>query len=480
MSTEAHSQYEAVIGLEIHAQLLTETKMFCTCANAFGSGDNANTCPTCLGMPGALPVLNKKAVEFSVRTGLALNCQIEETSVFARKNYFYPDLPKGYQISQYDQPLCKEGFVEFFLGEEKKRVRIERAHMEEDAGKSQHQDQDTLVNYNRSSVPLLEIVSGPDMRSAKEAAEYARAVRSILQYIGVCDGNLEEGSMRCDCNVSVRKWGAEKLGTKVELKNINSFRFIEKAIEYEIERQIDAIESGEKIIQETRLYDSDKNRTFSMRTKEEAQDYRYFPEPDLLPVRVSPMWIEDIKSHLPELPLQRFERFVREYGLPEYDSQILTQSKDMAGYFEVVAKVSKNPKASSNWIMVELLRCLNEEKKEIVDSPVSSQNMAELIASIDSGKISGKIAKTVFEEMYKTSEAPEKIIKEKGLAQVSDSGSIEKWIDQIIESNPGQVSQYRSGKDKLFGFFVGQVMKVSKGQANPELVNELLLKKLKE
>lgn len=472
-------KYEVVIGLEIHAQLLTKSKLFCSCSTEFGRGDNENTCPVCTGMPGTLPTLNKDALLFSIRTGLALNCKIAEKSVFARKNYFYPDLPKGYQISQYDQPLCQEGFVEFFMDGKKKRVRIERAHMEEDAGKSQHMANDTLVNLNRSTVPLLEIVSGPDMRSAKEAADYARMVRSILQYIEVCDGNLDEGSMRCDCNVSVRPWGQEKFGTKVELKNINSFRFIEKAIQYEIERQIDLVETGEKISQETRLYDADKNRTFSMRSKEEAHDYRYFPEPDLLPVRVSPVWIEEIKHSLPELPLQRLERFISEYSLPPYDAQIMTQSKTMAEYYESVAKKSKNPKAASNWIMTELLRELNEAKTEIENSPVSSADLAALIQMIDAGKISGKIGKTVFEEMFASKKSPDQIVQEKGLAQVSDSSSIETWVDDVIKANAGQVEQYRGGKDKLFGFFVGQVMKVSKGQANPDLVNQLLIKKLK-
>jgi aspartyl-tRNA(Asn)/glutamyl-tRNA(Gln) amidotransferase subunit B len=475
----SNSNYEAVIGLEIHAQLQTKSKLFCSCSAQYGAMDNENTCPVCIGLPGALPVLNKQAVALSIKTGLALNCHVNEKSTFSRKNYFYPDLPKGYQISQYDEPICQKGHVEFLLDGVKRKIFIERAHMEEDAGKSNHSAADTLVNLNRSSVPLLEIVSGPDMRSAKEAAEYARAVRAILQYIEVCDGNLEEGSMRCDCNVSVRKKGDPKLGTRVELKNINSFRFIEKAIEYEIDRQIDLVEAGEKITQETRLYDSDKNRTFSMRSKEEAQDYRYFPEPDLLPVRVSPVWVEEIKRTMPELPLQRLERFQNDFGLPEYDANILTQSKQMASYYEVAAKLSKNPKAASNWIMVELLRELNNAKLEIGQSPVTAENIAKMILMIDAGKISGKIAKTVFEEMFATKKSAEEIVKEKGLVQVSDEGSLVKWIDEVIAANAGQVEQYRSGKDKLFGFFVGQVMKVSKGQANPDLVNQLLLKKLK-
>ncbi len=473
------SKFEAVIGLEIHAQLLTKSKLFCGCPTDFGLADNESTCPVCTGMPGSLPVLNRRALELSIRTGLALGCHIREKSVFARKNYFYPDSPKGYQISQYEEPLCEKGRVSFLVGDQMKSVGITRAHMEEDAGKSTHVGNETLVNLNRSSVPLLEIVSDPDMRTPNEAAEYARAVRAILQYIGVCDGNLEEGSMRCDCNVSVRERGATKFGTKVELKNINSFRFVEKAIEYEIARQIDAIESGEKIIQETRLYDSDKNRTFSMRTKEEAQDYRYFPDPDLLSVQVSPHLIQEIQGALPELPLDREKRFQSEYGLPQYDAHILTSTRAMAEYFEKVAKLSKNPKSASNWIMTELTRELNEAKKEIEQSPVSSESLAQLILLIDSGTVSGKIAKTVFSEMFSTQKDPASIVKEKGLVQVLDSGAVETWVDQVIDKNPSQVAEFRSGKEKLFGFFVGQVMKVSQGKANPELVNQLLMKKLK-
>jgi len=476
----SNARYEAVIGLEIHAQLLTESKLFCSCSTKFGALDNENTCPVCLGLPGALPVLNKKAVELGIRTGIALNCGINEKSTFARKNYFYPDLPKGYQISQYDEAMCTKGNVEFLLDGRRVNINIERAHMEEDAGKSTHEGNETLINLNRSGVPLMEIVSGPDMRSAREAAEYARTVRSILQYIDVCDGNLEEGSMRCDCNVSVRIKGSTKLGTKVELKNINSFRFIEKAIEFEIERQIDQLEAGGKIVQETRLYDPDKNRTYSMRTKEEAQDYRYFPDPDLLALRVSPVWVDEIKRTMPELPLRRMRRFVSEYKIPEYDASILTETRAMADFFESAAKECGNPKATSNWIMVELLRELKKSNLEIEKSPVSAPALAKLIKLVDSGKISGKIAKSVFEEMFTSQKDSETIISEKGYIQVSDESSIEAWVNQIIESNPDQVQQFRSGKEKLFGYFVGQVMKASKGQANPDLVNQLLVKKLKQ
>ena len=473
------SAYEAVIGLEIHAQLLTQTKLFCGCSAVFGGSDNENTCPVCTGLPGALPVLNRKALELSVRTGLALGCTINPFSVFARKNYFYPDLPKGYQISQYEEPLCSKGFVEFFLDGKKQRVGITRAHMEEDAGKSLHQGDATLIDLNRSSVPLLEIVSEPDMRSPAEAAEYARAIRSILLYSGVCDGNLEEGSMRCDCNVSVRRRGDSKFGTKVELKNINSFRFIEKAIEFEIQRQISLIETNQPILQETRLYDPDKNRTFSMRSKEEAHDYRYFPDPDLLEVRAPTPWVEDIRRTLPEMPLARNERFQREFELPAYDATILTSSREMADYFEMAAEKSNNPKAASNWIMTEVLREINERKVSVSACPVRAEHLGELIQMIDGGLISGKIAKTIFSQMMSTGRDPQALVAEQGLSQVSDEKQIQAWVDQIMTANPKQVDEYRSGREKVFGFFVGQVMRLSKGQANPEMVNQMLVRSLK-
>lgn len=475
----AYSDYETVIGLEIHAQFLTNSKLFCRCSARFGGGDNENTCPVCTGMPGALPVLNERVVEFAVKTGLALNCKVNTKSTFSRKNYFYPDLPKGYQISQFDEPICGNGHIEFIIDGEKRRIGITRAHIEEDAGKSTHHGEFTLVNLNRSSVPLLEIVSEPDMRSPQEAAEYARNVRAVLRYLGVCDGNLEEGSMRCDCNVSVRKKGETKLGTRTELKNINSFRFIEKAIQYEIERQIDSIEAGQPIVQETRLYDSTKNKTFSMRSKEEAHDYRYFPEPDLIPLKVDEAYIAKIKENLPELPINRANRFKSEYNIPEYDAQILTLEKEMADYYEGVVKVSKNPKLASNWIMSELLRELNNSKKEIADCPIKAEDLGQMIAMIDKGTISGKIAKTVFAEMYATGKNPEEIVKSQGLTQITDTGAIEKIIDEVMAANPAQLNDYRSGKDKLFGFFVGQAMKASKGQASPEMLNDLLKKKLK-
>jgi aspartyl-tRNA(Asn)/glutamyl-tRNA(Gln) amidotransferase subunit B len=474
-----YNDYEAVIGLEIHAQLATKSKLFATASTEFGNGDNDQVTPVCAGMPGTLPVLNRAAVELAIKTGLALNCRVNTRSVFSRKQYFYPDLPKGYQISQYDLPICSEGYVEFFLNGEKRRVNLQRAHLEEDAGKSTHHGDYTLVNLNRAGIPLLEIVSGPEMHSAAEAAEYARAVRQILRYMEVCDGNLEEGSMRCDCNVSVRKKGETKLGTRTELKNINSFKFIEKAIEYEIQRQIDCIEIGDPIVQETRLYDSAKNKTFSMRSKEEAQDYRYFPDPDQLPVRFEQSFIDKIKSEMPEQPMARLNRFQNEYGITEYDATLLTQEKDMSDYFESVVKNGGNPKLAANWVMAELLRELNDNKVSVQKSPISSKHLAELIQLIEKGTISGKMAKQVFAEMWTSSTAPAELINKLGLSQITDEGAIAKIIEDVMSQNQGQVEQYRAGKEKVFGFFVGQVMKLSKGQANPDAVNKLLKEKLK-
>ncbi|MFN8944178.1 MAG: Asp-tRNA(Asn)/Glu-tRNA(Gln) amidotransferase subunit GatB [Pseudobdellovibrionaceae bacterium] len=470
--------YESVIGLEVHVQLKTKSKVFCGDSTVFDAGDNENASPISCGMPGTLPVLNKTAVEMSIKTGLALGCDIRRKSVFSRKNYFYPDLPKGYQISQYDLPLCENGSLTILLDGVEKTIRIERAHMEEDAGKSNHHGDYTLVNYNRAGIPLLEIVSGPDMRSAQEAAQYARTMRQVVRYLDVCDGNLEEGSLRCDCNVSVRKIGAPKFGTKVELKNINSFRFIEKAIEYEIERQIDAIERGEKIVQETRLYDPDKNRTFSMRTKEDAQDYRYFPDPDLLPLQIAEAQIEQIRKTLPELPAARTKRFQTAFGLPLYDADVLTSEKEFADYFEKTALVSKNPKAASNWIMSDLMRELNENKLDVTRSPISPQMLGEMILLIDQGTISGKMAKTVFVEMWKSGKDPASIVKEKGLVQITDTAAIEKIIDEVLVANPTEVAAFRGGKTKLMGFFVGAAMKATKGQASPEMVNKILAQKL--
>ncbi len=475
----SYGNWEPVIGLEIHAQLMTDSKMFAPESAAYGGADNEYTSPISLGMPGALPSINHRAVEFSIRIGLALNCRINPHSVFARKNYFYPDLPKGYQISQFDQPLCEKGFLDVFIDGKAKRIGITRAHMEEDAGKSTHHGDYSLINLNRAGVPLLEIVSEPDIASAQEAAEYARSVRNILRYLEVCDGNLEEGSMRCDCNVSVRKKGDTKLGTRTEIKNVNSFRFVEKAIDYEIQRQIASIESGERIVQETRLYDSTKNRTFTMRSKEEAHDYRYFPDPDLLPLVFDSSWTDQIRAKLPELPREKATRFQTQYGLPEYDALVLTQERGVSEYFEAVAKICGNAKAASNWVMVELMRELKETDKSIEAQPIKSNQLGDLILLIDKGTISGKIAKSVFAEMWASGGNPADIIKAKGLVQISDTGALEKIIADVIAASPGQVAEYRSGKEKLFGFFVGQVMKASKGQANPDLVNQILKEKLK-
>lgn len=475
----SYNDYEPVIGLEIHAQLRTQSKLFCSCSATYGGADNENTCPVCTAQPGALPVLNKMAVEFGIKTGLALNCEVKLDSILSRKQYFYPDSPSGYQISQYDKPINEKGFVEFVLNGERRRIGVTRAHMEADAGKSTHVGEYSLINLNRAGVPLMEIVSDPEIRSPQEAAEYARTVRQILRYLEVCDGNLEEGSLRCDCNVSVRKKGATKFGTRVEIKNINSFRFVEKAIEFEIHRQIDCLESGEKINQETRLYDPDKNRTFVMRSKEEAEDYRYFPDPDLLPLKLTLDQIALVRSSMPELPLNRAQRFIDDYKLPEYDAFFLTGEREISDYFEAAVKVSGNPKAVSNWVMSDLIRELNENKKTVTESPISSENLGKMIIEIDKGTISGKIAKSVFAEMWQSGKDPQTIIKEKGLVQITDTSAITKIIDETIAANPAQLADYRSGKEKLFGFFVGQVMKASKGQASPEMVNDLLKQKLK-
>lgn len=481
MSTNpSYRGFEAVIGIEVHVQLKTESKIFSADATTFDSADNENTSPISVGMPGTLPVLNKKAVEYAIKTGLALGCNIRKKSVFSRKNYFYPDLPKGYQISQYDEPICEKGSIQFEVDGQTKKVGITRAHLEEDAGKSTHFGQYTLINYNRAGIPLLEIVSEPEMHSPQEAAEYCRSIRSVVRYLDVCDGNLEEGSLRCDCNVSVRKVGDTKFGTKVELKNINSFRFVEKAIEYEIHRQIDALENSEKIVQETRLYDPDKNRTFTMRTKEDAQDYRYFPDPDLLPIIVTDSQLAQIKSELPELPLTRAARFVKDMQLSTNDAHLLTEERDLADYFENTGKMCGNYKTAANWILTELLRELNDSKTTINQSKVTAKHLADLISLVDKGTISGKIAKVVFKEIWDTGSTAAEIIASKGLVQVSDPAEIEKIVAEVVAANPEQVAEFKAGKDKVIGFFVGAIMKASKGKANPGLVNEILMKKLKE
>jgi aspartyl-tRNA(Asn)/glutamyl-tRNA(Gln) amidotransferase subunit B len=473
-------KYEAVIGLEVHAQMLTETKVFCGCSTKFGSGPNTQTCEICIGMPGVLPVLNKKALEFAIRTGLATNCTVSSYSRFARKNYFYPDLPKGYQISQYEHPICEHGFIEIVVDGEVRRIGITRIHMEEDAGKNIHEGGGnySFVDLNRAGVPLMEIVSEPDIRSPKEASEYMKKLRAILRYLGVCDGNMEEGSLRCDANVSVRPVGQKEFGTRAEVKNINSFRFVEKAVEYEIKRQIKVIEEGGKIIQETRLWDSAKGITESMRSKEEAHDYRYFPEPDLVPIIADRRWVDEIRAGLPELPGARRGRFVSAYGIPEYDADLLTSEKAVAEWFEEAVKAGAQAKSVSNWMMGDLMRLLNEENKSIEECPLKPGQLAEMLKLVEKGTISGKIAKTVFEDMYRTGKDAGTIVKEKGLVQISDESEIEKAVDEVIAKHPQEAGRFRAGEEKLLGFLVGQVMKSTKGKANPQMLNELLKKKL--
>jgi len=476
--------YETVIGLEVHTQLMTKSKIFCACSTQFGATPNSNTCPVCEGLPGVLPVLNKQVVEFAICTGLATNCKIANYSVFARKNYFYPDLPKAYQISQYELPLAEHGWIDIQVNGTAKRVGITRIHIEEDAGKLLHEypgepaGRYSYVDFNRCGIPLLEIVSEPDMRAPEEAYAYLTNLKNILEYLEVSDCNMEEGSLRCDANVSIRPVGSEKFGTKVELKNMNSFRYVQRALEYEIERQTIVLETGEKVVQETRLWDADKERTFSMRSKEEAHDYRYFPEPDLLPIVIGDEWIQQIKAELPELAAAKRHRFVEDYGLPEYDAEVLTTSKYLAQYYEECVRLYPQPKVVSNWIMGDILRELKQRDADIRQCPVTPKHLSEMLKLVDNGTISGKIAKTVFEEMYTTGKMPEEIVKAKGLVQITDAGQLEVVIDQIIAANPKSTEQYRSGKTQAFGFFVGQVMKATKGKANPQLVNELLKKKL--
>jgi aspartyl-tRNA(Asn)/glutamyl-tRNA(Gln) amidotransferase subunit B len=482
--------YEAVIGLEVHAQLQTNTKIFCGCETAFGEEANTRTCPVCIGMPGVLPVLNRKAVEYIIKTGVATHCTISPVSRFARKNYFYPDLPKGYQISQYELPLCEKGYVEIVVDGTVKRIGLTRIHLEEDAGKNLHTSESgaSLVDLNRAGTPLMEIVSEPDIRTADEAAEYLKKLRSILRYIEVSDADMEKGNFRCDINISLRPVGAKEYGTRAEVKNVNSFKFVQKAIEYEIKRQAQVLDEGGKVVQETRLFDSSKGVTFSMRSKEEAHDYRYFPEPDLVPVVTTREQIESIRKTITELPDAKRERFVQQYNLPEYDAETLTATVAMSGFYESTVAASSAisvsmpdlPKVVSNWTMGELARLLNEDGKEIEAAPIKPQQIAGMLKLIGDGTISTKIAKTVFEEMYRSGKDAETVVKEKGLVQVSDTGAIEQIIADVIKANPAQHADYKGGKDKLFGFFVGQVMKASKGKANPEMVNELLKKKLAE
>ncbi len=478
--------YEAVIGLECHAQLLTNSKLFCSCSTKFGEAPNMNTCPVCLGLPGALPVLNRVAVAMAVRAALGLGCKINTESQWARKNYFYPDLPKGYQISQYDRPLAQHGFVEISVNGTRKKISVQRIHMEEDAGKSLHEgfpdsSRNTYLDFNRSGVPLVEIVTNPDLRSSAEAHEYLSRLKEILEYLEVNDGNMEEGSLRCDANVSVRKAGEQKFGTRTELKNMNSFRFVQKAIDFEVNRQIEVIEGGGRVIQETRLWNSVEEHTVSMRSKEEAHDYRYFPDPDLPLLVLDREWIGTIERSMPELPEARRRRFVEEYALPEYDAGVLATTRALADFFEDTAKLSGQPKTAANWIMGDLLRFYkdsNTDVKDLSHSPVKPMMLAEMISLVEKGTISGKIAKTVMEEMCATGKAPQAIIQEKGLVQISNTSEIEKIVTKVIEENPKPAEQYRQGKTGNFGFFVGQVMKATGGRANPQTVNEILRKRL--
>jgi len=475
-------EYEAIIGLEVHAQLLTESKIFCACSTKFGAPPNTHVCPICMGMPGVLPVLNKRVVEFAIKMALATHCRINRFSIFARKNYFYPDLPKGYQISQYEHPLAEDGWLEIEVNGSKKRIGLIRIHMEEDAGKLIHDPMKPIsyVDFNRTGVPLIEIVSKPDIRTPEEAVAYLKKLRNILRYLEICDGNMEEGSFRCDANVSVRAVGSEQFGVKTELKNMNSFKHVQRALTYEIERQIAILEQGGKIVQETRLWDETRGVTRSMRGKEEAHDYRYFPDPDLVPIVIEDSWIKEIEKTLPELPDAKKERFIKQYNIPSYDAEVLISEKHLANYFEMVVQAGVNPKKASNWILSELLGKLHQEKKDIMQCPIEPKQLASLIQLIDKGTISGKIGKMVFEEMYNTGKDPKQIVEEKGLIQITDETILKKLAREIMAEHPQQVEMYRAGKEKLLGFFVGQMMKKTKGKANPQLANKIFKMLLKE
>ena len=477
------TKYEPVIGLEVHVQLGTKTKIFCSCAVEFGAPPNTLVCPVCLGHPGALPVLSRQAVELAIAAGVALHCTVNPFSRMARKNYFYPDLPKGYQISQYDQPLAEHGYLDVILPEGKKRIGVTRVHMEDDAGKSLHdgfKDSDlfTYVDLNRSGTPLIEIVSEPDMRSPDEAYAYLTEIKQVLEYIGVSSCDMEKGQLRCDANVSVRRRGAEKFGTKAEVKNLNSFRYLKLALEYEIERQVELIESGGKVVQETRLYNVETGRTVGMRSKEQAHDYRYFPEPDLVPVRVSEHWLREVTSRLPELPSDRRDRFVSEYGVREYDAQVLTLTRDVGDYFEAAAKVSADGRTTANWVVGDLMGLLKAADKGITDSPIKAERLGELVALINKGELSGKLAKEILPKMFESGDSAAAIMEREGLKQISDTGALEKMVDEVLAANSKQAEQYKAGKTAVIGFLVGQVMKASRGQANPGTVNEVLKKRL--
>ena len=475
-------KYEVIIGLEVHAELSTKTKIFCSCPTEFGAAPNTHVCPICMAMPGTLPVLNEKVVEYAVKAGLATNCEISRDSKNDRKNYFYPDLPKAYQISQYDKPLCEHGYVEIDTEEGKKKIRLTRIHIEEDAGKLNHDEFSggSLVDLNRAGVPLIEIVSEPDIRSSEEAESYLRKLKSILEYIEVSDCKMQEGSLRADVNVSVRKKGDTKLGTRTEMKNMNSFRSITRAIEYEIDRQIDVIEDGGKVEQETLRWDEVSGKTFSMRDKEDAQDYRYFPDPDLVAIKLSEEYIENIKKTLPELPESRKQRYLEEYKLSEKDANIITASKYLSDLFEGATKICNNPKAVNNWIISDISRILNETEIEPIEIPFDSKQLAKLIILIDKGTISSKLAKKVLVEMFEHPRDPEDIIDEKGWVQISDEGAIKDVVLKILEANPQSVSDYKGGKDKALGYLVGQAMKETRGKANPQMLNKMFLEELKK
>jgi aspartyl-tRNA(Asn)/glutamyl-tRNA(Gln) amidotransferase subunit B len=484
VTPEILAKYEAVIGLEVHVQLATRTKIFCACPTSFGAPPNTNVCPVCLGQPGALPVLNRKVVTYAVQAALALNCQVREESIFARKNYFYPDLPKGYQISQYDKPLGEHGFVDIELeNDSEKRIGVTRVHLEDDAGKSMHEgfrdsESYTYVDLNRCGTPLIEIVSEPDMRSSEEAYAYLAELKLLMEFCGVSTCDMEKGHLRCDANVSVRLRGAEQFGTKAEVKNLNSLRFLKQAIDYEIQRQVGVIESGGRVMQETRLYNPNLGETIGMRSKEQAHDYRYFPEPDLLPLKISAEWRGRITESMPELPPPRRRRFIHEYGLRPYDAKVLTATREMSDYFERAAKASKDAKAAANWVMGDLAGALKAEGREIGESPVTPEKLGELVSLIARGEISGKIAKEIFPTMWATGDSAAAIVEREGLRQISDTSALEKVVEDVIAANPKQVEQYRAGKTAVAGFLVGQVMKATRGQANPGMVNDLLKAKL--